>query len=293
MKIEGSIVALITPMDEQGGIDVKALRRLIDFHIDAGTHGIVAVGTTGESATLSVDEHLSVIEEVVNYADKRIPVYAGTGANSTHEAIILTREAERLGADAALLVAPYYNRPTQEGFYQHYKAIANAVSLPQIIYNVPARTASDIHNQTILRLSDIDLVVAVKDATGDLKRGQELLDLCGERLSVLSGDDLTALHYMRLGAQGDISVTANVAPELMSEMCAAALKGDLDLAAECDSQLVGLHKALFVESSPIPSKYAMSKLGYTSNTLRLPLTKLSKELEEEVDQAMKQANVYP
>lgn len=286
MKFEGSLVALITPMDDEGGVDYPALSRLIEHHISSGTHGIVSVGTTGESATLNVDEHLAVVEHTIKQVAGRIPVIAGTGANSTEEAILLTTEAANVGADAALLVVPYYNKPTQEGLYLHFRAIAEAVAIPQILYNVPGRTVADMSNETIARLAKIDNIVACKDATGDLVRGKELLDLCGEHISILSGDDPTALDYMRLGARGDISVTANVAPALMSQMCDAALSGDFSLATKIDEKLRLLHRDLFLESNPIPVKYAVSKLGYTSNVLRLPLTPLSTELESVVDTAM-------
>ena len=289
MKFEGSLVALITPMDDGGAVDYQALSRLIEHHIDSGTHAIVSVGTTGESATLNVDEHLAVIEHTVKSVDGRLPVIAGTGANSTEEAILLTKEADALNADGALLVVPYYNKPTQEGLYQHFKAVADAVEIPQILYNVPGRTVADMSNETVARLADIDNIVACKDATGDLERGKQLLDLCGDKLSILSGDDPTALDYMRLGARGDISVTANVAPALMSQMCEAALNGDFELAENLNEKLQLLHRDLFVESNPIPVKYAVSKLGYTSNTLRLPLTPLSENLEASIDAAMKAA----
>jgi len=289
MKFEGSLVALITPMSADGAVDYQALTRLIELHIGSGTHGIVAVGTTGESSTLNVDEHLAVVEHTVKIANKRVPIIAGTGGNSTQEAIHLTKRAELLGADAALSVVPYYNKPTQEGLYQHFKAIAEAVPLAQILYNVPGRTVADMSNETIARLAIIDNIVGCKDATGDLERGKALVDLCGHQLTILSGDDPTALEYMKLGARGDISVTANVAPKLMSDMCAAALAGDFDLAKQIDAKLRGLHAKLFIESNPIPVKYAVSKMGYTANTLRLPLTPLSSELEAQVDEAMKQA----
>jgi len=289
MKFEGSLVALITPMALDGSVDYSALTRLLEYHVEAGTHGIVAVGTTGESSTLMVDEHLAVIEHTIKVINKRIPVIAGTGGNSTQEAIHLTKQAEVLGADASLSVVPYYNKPTQEGLYQHFKAIADAVSIAQILYNVPGRTVADMSNDTITRLADIDNIVACKDATGDMQRGKELVDACGDKLSILSGDDPTALDYMKLGARGDISVTANVAPKLMSDMCAAALAGDFSLAETFDKKLRGLHDKLFVESNPIPVKYAVSKMGYTANVLRLPLTALSAELEEQVDSAMAMA----
>lgn len=289
MKLEGSLVALITPMDSDGAVDYTALGRLLDFHVDAGTNAIVAVGTTGESATLTVDEHLQVIAFTVDAINKRIPVIAGTGANSTNEAIYLTRRAHELGADAALLVVPYYNKPTQEGLYQHFKSIADAVEIPQLLYNVPGRTVADMSNQTIAQLADIDNIVGCKDATGDLQRGQELVKLCGDKLSILSGDDATALAYMKLGAKGDISVTANVAPQLMSKMCAAALAANFELAERLDAKLAALHQQLFIESNPIPVKYAVAKMGYTSNTLRLPLTSLSQEYETLIDAAMTDA----
>jgi len=289
MKFEGSLVALITPMSEDGEVDYQALTRLIELHIESGTHGIVTVGTTGESSTLNVDEHLAVVEHTIKTANKRVPIVAGTGGNSTQEAIHLTRQAEQLGADAALSVVPYYNKPTQEGLFQHFKAIADAVPIAQILYNVPGRTVADMSNETIARLAVIDNIVGCKDATGDLERGKALIDLCGHQLSILSGDDPTALEYMKLGARGDVSVTANVAPKLMSGMCSAALAGDFDLAEKIDAKLRGLHTELFIESNPIPVKYAVSKMGYTANKLRLPLTSLSLELEPQVDEAMKQA----
>ena len=286
MKFEGSIVALITPMNSHGEVDYEALNRLVDFHVQSGTHGIVSVGTTGESATLNVDEHLSVIEQTIKAANGRIPVIAGTGANSTQEAIFLTGEAEKLGADGALLVVPYYNKPTQEGLYQHFHAIAEAVKIPQVLYNVPGRTVADMSNEIIVRLSEIENIVACKDATGDLERGKALVDACGDKLNILSGDDPTALEFMKLGAKGDISVTANVAPSIMSQMCNAALSGDFSLAEKLDQKLQLLHRDLFLESNPIPVKYAVSKLGYTSNKLRLPLTPLSKDFETTLDAAM-------
>lgn len=289
MKIEGSIVALITPMESDGSIDFSALERLIEFHIANDTDGIVAVGTTGESATLSVDEHLQVIEHIVKTVAGRKPVLAGTGANSTSEAIFLTKKAEELKADAALLVVPYYNKPNQEGLYQHYKAIADAVPIPQYLYNVPGRTVADLQNETILRLSEIDNIVGCKDATGDLQRGKQLIDACGDRLTLLSGDDATALEFMKLGGRGDISVTANVAPSSMHRMCKAALAGDFNAAAALDDKLRGLHRDLFLESNPIPVKYAVSELGFTSNTLRLPLTSLQEKFHARIDAAMKEA----
>ncbi|NND00982.1 MAG: 4-hydroxy-tetrahydrodipicolinate synthase [Gammaproteobacteria bacterium] len=291
MNIAGSIVALITPMDEQKSVDFKALDRLIEFHVSNGTDGIVSVGTTGESATLSVDEHLSVVERTVKQVAGRIPVLAGTGANSTREAIYLTRQAAELKVDAVLLVVPYYNKPGQEGLYQHYKAIADAVPVPQYLYNVPGRTVADMSNQTIHRLAEIENIVGCKDATGDLTRGRELIELCGDRLTILSGDDATALKLIKLGARGDISVTANAAPRQMHKMCAAALRGDFATAEAIDQTLSRLHRDLFVESNPIPVKYAVSRLGYTCNSLRLPLTPLAENNRAAVDAAMQAAEV--
>jgi len=287
-RLRGSLVALITPMDNTGAVDYAGLSRLIEHHIDNGTHAIVSVGTTGESATLTFDENLEVIEHTVKQVNGRIPVIAGTGANSTREAIYLTTEAEKLNADAALLVVPYYNKPTQEGIYQHYKAIADAVPIAQVLYNVPGRTVADMSNATVARLADIDNIVACKDATGDLARGRELIDLCAGRIAILSGDDGTALELIKLGAKGDISVTANVAPSQMSQLCEAALSGDYVTAERLDNALRALHTNLFIESNPIPVKYAVSKLGFTSNTLRLPLTPLSQEYVEQLDRAIEQ-----
>lgn len=291
IELQGSMVALVTPMQADGEVDFESLTRLLEFHIASGTHAIVSVGTTGESATLAVDEHLKVIQHSVDVVNQRIPVVAGTGANSTSEAVYLTKQASEAGADAALVVVPYYNKPNQEGLYQHFKAIAEAVSIPQVLYNVPGRTVADLSNETIARLARIDNIVACKDATGDLQRGKELLDLCGDKLSILSGDDPTALDYMRLGARGDISVTANVAPVLMSQMCNAALAGDFDAAQAIDLKLSGLHNHLFVESNPIPVKYAVSKMGYTANVLRLPLVAVNEQYQSEIEQAMEQAGV--
>jgi 4-hydroxy-tetrahydrodipicolinate synthase len=284
--IEGSIVALITPMNADRSVDYKALTRLIEHHISSGTDAIVSVGTTGESATLNVDEHLQIVEYTIKCVNGRIPVIAGTGANSTREAIHLTRQAHSLNADAVLLVVPYYNKPGQEGMYQHFKAIADAVAIPQYLYNVPGRTVADMSNTTIARLADIDNIIGCKDATGDLQRGKELIDLCGDRISILSGDDATALGLIKLGGRGDVSVTANVAPKQMHEMCAAALRGDFETADALDLTLQDLHRDLFVESNPIPVKYAVSKLGFGANVLRLPLTKLAVENQGFIDAAM-------
>lgn len=291
IDIKGSIVALITPMLDDGKVDYDALKKLVDFHVENGTHGIVSVGTTGESATLSVDEHCEVIEQTVKHANNRLPIIAGTGANSTQEAIDLTRAAEQIGADACLLVVPYYNMPTQEGLYQHFRAIADAVAISQILYNVPGRTKLDMQNDTVLRLADIDNIVAIKDATGDLSRGEDLIEKCADKINVLSGDDATAFQHMKLGGKGDISVTANIAPALMSKMCEAALKGDYQTAEKLNDKLMPLHEKLFVESNPIPVKYAISKMGLAGDSLRLPLTKLSAGFHALVDQAMHSAEI--
>lgn len=285
-------MALITPMTDDRNVDYQALTRLIEYHITSGTDGIVSVGTTGESATLNVDEHLQIVEHTIKCVNGRIPVIAGTGANSTREAIHLTRQAHSLNADAVLLVVPYYNKPGQEGMYQHFKAIADAVPIPQYLYNVPGRTVADMSNQTIARLADIDNIVGCKDATGDLQRGKQLIDLCGDRISILSGDDATALDLIKLGGRGDVSVTANVAPKLMHEMCAAALRGDFATADALDLALQDLHRDLFLESNPIPVKYAVSKLGFGTNVLRLPLTKLAAENQNLIDVAMSKADIY-
>lgn len=291
MTIEGSIVALVTPMDEQGEVDFAALDALVELHIKSGTSAIVAVGTTGESATLSVREHLDVVERVVSTSAGRIPIIAGTGANSTREAIYLSTQALELKVDAVLLVVPYYNKPNQEGIYQHYKAISQAVAIPQYLYNVPGRTIADMSNATVARLSEIDNIVGCKDATGDMVRGQELIDLCGDKLTILSGDDATALDFMKLGARGDISVTANVAPERMQAMCSAALAGDFELAEHLNAALEGLHRDLFLESNPIPVKYAVSEMGYGANMLRLPLTPIVEpEVQAVINKAMQNAS---
>ena len=282
----GSMVALVTPMTDGGELDVPALKRLIDFHIDNGTDAIVAVGTTGESPTLDMDEHCEVIRLAVEHAHGRIPVIAGTGANATKEAIALTRCAEKAGADACLLVTPYYNKPTQEGLYLHHKAIADAVPIPQILYNVPGRTACDMLPETVERLAAISNIVGIKDATGNLDRGRELIQRCGERLDIYSGDDASAMDLILLGAKGDISVTANVAPRLMREMCAAARAGDAAKARAINDRLMPLHQTLFVEANPIPVKWALQEMGLIEGGIRLPLTPLSKRHQATVRQAL-------
>jgi 4-hydroxy-tetrahydrodipicolinate synthase len=287
----GSIVALITPMYDDGRIDEAALSRLVDFHVEGGTSAIVAVGTTGESATLDEEEHCVVIRRVVELAAGRISVIAGTGANSTTEAIALTRCAKQAGADAALLVTPYYNKPTQDGLYLHYNAIAQAVEIPQILYNVPGRTACDMLPETIARLSVLPNIVGVKEATGDLDRLARLQSLCPDDFDFYSGDDATACEFMLQGGHGDISVTANVAPRLMQQMCAAALSGRRDEALAINARLDALHHALFVQSSPIPVKWAVAEMGLSPRGIRLPLTWLTAEARPLVRAAMQRAGV--
>lgn len=290
--IQGSIVAIVTPMFEDGSVDWKGLEKLVEWHIQQGTNSIVAVGTTGEASTLSMAEHTQVIKEVIRVANKRIPVIAGTGANSTHEAIELTKEAKELGADAALLVTPYYNKPTQEGLFQHYKAIAEAVDLPQILYNVPGRTGVDLLNETVIRLADIQQIVGIKDATGDVARGQELLEgLDGKHMIVYSGDDATAYQLMGCGAKGNISVTANVAPKEMSQVCEAALAGDKVKAESLNLQVANLHNILFCESNPIPVKWALHEMGLIGTGIRLPLTPLAEQYRTSLREALTTAGV--
>ncbi|MDI1300490.1 MAG: 4-hydroxy-tetrahydrodipicolinate synthase [bacterium] len=289
--ISGSLVALVTPMHRDGAVDWDALQRLVEWHVAEGTNAIVAVGTTGESATLNVDEHLAVIKAVIKTAAGRLAVIAGTGANSTSEAIALTRAAAEIGADACLLVTPYYNKPTQEGLFQHYKAIAEAVAIPQILYNVPGRTGVDMQNATVARLAGTPNIVAIKDATGDLERGRELIALVDGRMAVYSGDDATAHELILLGAKGNISVTANVAPGIMARVCAAALKGDAETARALNAPLVALHRDLFIESNPIPVKWALHEMGRIDTGIRLPLTVLSESCREPVRAALRQAGV--
>lgn len=287
----GSMVALVTPMEEDGFISESALERLVEFHISRGTDAIVAVGTTGESATLDVDEHCRVLRLVVDFVAGRVPVIAGTGANSTAEAIDLTRVAMQMGVDACLLVTPYYNKPTQEGLYRHYRAIADAVPIPQILYNVPGRTAVDLLPETVERLADISNIIGLKEATGDLDRARLLMERCGDRLDLYSGDDATSLEFMLAGGKGIISVTANVAPDAMHAMCAAALAGDRGAAVAADAPVKGLHKALFMESNPIPVKWALHEMGLIPPGIRLPLTPLSENLREPLRDALRAAGI--
>jgi 4-hydroxy-tetrahydrodipicolinate synthase len=291
----GSMVAVVTPM--QAGVrpdtelDSQALEKLLEFHIEQGSDAIVSVGTTGESATLTEKEHCAVIKQMVEIVNGRIPVIAGTGANSTIEAIKLTECARKSGADACLLVTPYYNKPTQEGLYQHYKAVAEAVDIPQILYNVPGRTACDMLPETIVRLASVDNIIGVKEATADLSRVKQIKDHVSDDFLLLSGDDETTKDFILQGGHGTISVTANVAPKAMHEMCALALKGDAEAATKIDETLIGLHKKLFIESNPIPVKWAVHKLGLIQAGIRLPLTWMSESYEKELLDAMKQAGV--
>ena len=289
--ITGSMVALITPMTSTGEIDWPALRKLVDFHLQEGTHAIVAVGTTGESATLTVSEHCMVIKHVVDQINGRIPVIAGTGANSTHEAIELTEAAKVAGVDACLLVTPYYNKPTQEGLYQFHKLIADRVAIPQILYNVPGRTACDMHNDTVDRLASIDNIIGIKDATGDIARARELIERCSDRIAIYSGDDPTAMELILAGGKGDISVTANVAPKIMSQLCEAAIAGNEALARQLNDQVLPLHQNLFLESNPIPAKWALHEMGMITEGIRLPLTVFSEALRPQLKQAMQQSGI--
>ena len=289
--IKGSIVAIVTPMNRDGSLDLPAFRQLIDFHIEQGTDAIVVAGTSGESPTVDVTEHELLIQVAVDHAAKRIPVIAGTGANSTKEAIELAAFSKKAGADASLTVVPYYNRPTQEGLYQHFKAIAEAVDMPHILYNVPGRTVADMSNDTVLCLAQIPNIVGIKDATGNIARGTDLLLRAPKDFAVYSGDDASTLALMLLGAHGAISVTANVAPLLMHEMCVAALNGELVKAREINFRLLGLHMDLFVEANPIPVKWAVARMGKIQNYLRLPLTPLTANSEVIVEKAMRIAGV--
>ena len=287
--IQGSLVALVTPMNADGSLDWPGLTRLLDFHLEAGTDGIVAVGTTGESATLDEDEHCEVIARTVQHIAGRIPVIAGTGANSTTEAITLTRCAKKAGADACLLVTPYYNKPTQEGLYLHHKAVAEAVDIPQILYNVPGRTACDMQADTVARLSSVPNIVGIKEATGDLARARRIRELCGEDFALYSGDDATGCDFLLQGGNGVISVTSNIAPKLMHEMSAAAIAGDAETARAADAKLAAAHRALFVEANPIPVKWALQQMGLVGPGIRLPLTPLSESFHETVCAALRQA----
>ena len=289
--ITGSIVAIVTPRDDDGSLDLNSLRNLVDFHVREGTDAIVVVGTTGESPTVNVEEHCELIKTTVSHAAGRIPIIAGTGANSTTEAIELTEFAKKAGADMALSVVPYYNKPTQEGLYRHFKTIAEAVELPILLYNVPGRTVADMSNDTILRLAEVPGIVGVKDATGNLDRACDLIARAPKGFGLYTGDDMTAVATISLGFHGDISVTANVAPRLMHEMCVAAAEGNIVKAREIHFKLLGLHRDLFCEANPIPVKWAVHKMGLMPNGIRLPLTTLSEAQQGRVLVAMRQAGV--
>ena len=287
--ITGSIVALVTPMHADGEIDWAKLGGLLEWHIEQGTAAIVPVGTTGESSTVTVDEHCQIVEFTVDTVAGRIPIIAGTGGNSTAEAIELTASAKALGADACLLVTPYYNKPTQEGLFRHYQAIAQAVDLPQFLYNVPGRTGCDMLPETVARLAELPQVIAIKEATGDLKRGQQIRELCD--ILIYSGDDATSCDLMLEGARGTISVTANIVPAKLSTMAVAAVNGDVETAKAIDEELQGLHEKLFLESNPIPVKWALSRLGKIEAGIRLPMTPFTEKYHVELRAAMHQAGV--
>lgn len=290
--MRGSLVAIVTPMHESGELDLERFRALIDFHVAQGTDGIVVAGTTGESPTVDFDEHHLLIRIAVEHTAGRVPVLAGTGANSTREAIDLSICAKDAGADASLSVVPYYNKPTQEGLYQHFRAVAEAVDISQILYNVPGRTVADIANDTALRLAQIPNIIGIKDATGDIGRGSDLLRRAPPDFAIYSGDDASALAMLLLGGHGVISVTANVAPKLMHEMCTAAFAGDLATARTANNKLLGLHLDLFIEANPIPVKWALAQMGLIGTSLRLPLTQLSAQYHQVVREAMHQAGIH-
>jgi 4-hydroxy-tetrahydrodipicolinate synthase len=289
--LQGSMVAIVTPMFDDGSLDLDALRVLIDWQIDAGTDGIVIVGTSGESPTVDVAEHCLLIQTTMEHVKGRVAVIAGTGANSTSEAIELTAKAKALGVDACLLVTPYYNKPTQEGLYQHFAAIAAAVDVPQILYNVPGRTSCDLSNDTAIRLAAIKNIVGIKDATGGIERGTDLLLRCPKDFAIYSGDDATGAALMLLGGHGVISVTANIAPKLMHEMCVAAMSGNVKATCEINTKLFALHQKLFIEPNPIPVKWALQQMGMIKKGIRLPMVNLSTQYHDVMRAAMRQAGV--
>lgn len=292
VALKGSIVALVTPMHEDGSVDYQSLRKLIDWHIAEGTDCVGVVGTTGESPTVTVEEHCEIIRVAVEQAARRVPIMAGCGANSTHEAIELARFAKKVGADSQLQVVPYYNKPTQEGQYQHFKAIAEAVGdLPMILYNVPGRSVADMQHDTVLRLAQIDSIIGIKEATGNIERAQWLIREVPKGFGVYSGDDPTAVALMLCGGHGNISVTANVAPRLMSQLCKAAMAGNIERAMEIQFQLMPVHKQLFVEANPIPVKWAVSRMGHCGGTLRLPMTALTPANQPLVEAALRGAGL--
>jgi 4-hydroxy-tetrahydrodipicolinate synthase len=289
--ITGSLVAIVTPMHEDGRLDMARFRELIDWHVAEGTDGIVVVGTTGESPTVDFDEHKELIRVAVDHAKGRIPIIAGTGGNSTAEAVELTESAKKAGATACLSVVPYYNKPTQEGLYQHFRKVAEAVELPMILYNVPGRTVADLQNDTVLRLAQVPGIIGIKDATASIERGTDLVKRTPRGFAVYSGEDSTALALILLGGQGVISVTANVAPRLMHEMCAAALVGDVKKAREINLRLLPLHQRLFVEANPIPVKWALAQMGRIEPGLRLPMTPLADRFHDAVRAALAEAGI--
>lgn len=287
----GSLVAIVTPMHEDGALDIECLRSLIDFHLERGTDGIVVVGTTGESPVVNFEEHYLLMEVAVKHVAGRVPVIVGTGANSTKEAIDLSIYAKDIGADASLSVVPYYNKPTQEGLYRHFRMLAETVDIPQILYNVPSRTITDIDNDTVLRLTEIPNIIGIKDATGDMGRAADLLRRVSQNFIIYSGDDSSSLALLLLGGHGVISVTANVAPKLMHEMCVAAFAGDLITARAINYKLLGLHRDLFIEANPIPVKWALMQMRLIKSGLRLPLTQLSPQYHQVILDAMRQAEI--
>jgi 4-hydroxy-tetrahydrodipicolinate synthase len=289
--ITGSLVAIVTPMHEDGRLDVGRFKQLIDWHVAEGTDGIVVVGTTGESPTVDFDEHKELIRLAVQHSHGRIPVVAGTGGNSTAEAIELTESAKKNGATACLSVVPYYNKPTQEGLYRHFRKIAETVDLPMIVYNVPGRTVADLANDTTLRLAQVPGIIGIKDATANLERGTDLIKRAPRNFAIYSGDDATALALILLGGHGVISVTANVAPKLMHQMCAAALVGDVKKARELNLRLFALHQRLFVEANPIPVKWALAEMGMIEGGMRLPMSPLSEKFHQTVREALHEAGI--
>ena len=289
--ITGSLVAIVTPMHADGSLDIPGLKKLIDWHISEGTDGIVIAGTTGESSTVTVEEHQELIRVTVEHANKRVPIIAGSGGNSTQEAISLTGYAKEVGADASLQVVPYYNRPTQEGMYQHFKKIAEAVDLPIILYNVPGRTVADMSNETIVRLAQVRNIIGVKEASGNIGRDIELLSLVPEDFAVYSGDDLSAMALMLCGGKGNISVTANVAPRAMHELCVAAMRGDIALAKSINTPLIPLHQKLFLEPNPVPVKWALCEMGLIPSGIRLPLVTFSAAYHQALAQALTEAGL--
>jgi len=289
--IKGSIVAIVTPMRQDGEVDYPTFDRLLEWHVESGTDAIVVVGTTGESATLSVQEHCDLVAHCVRTVNGRIPVIAGTGSNSTQEALFFTESAKAHGADACLLVTPYYNKPSQEGLYQHFKVIAEAVDIPQILYNVPGRTACDLLPETVVRLAELSNITGIKEATGSVERAQQLIELCGDKLAVYSGDDPIAMEMMLDGAKGNISVTANVAPAIMHKLCAASMTGDREQATALNNQVALLHERLFVESNPVPVKWALYRMGLIGQGIRLPLVELNAAFHDQVCEALTVAGI--